>query len=443
MLIPGSGPRTPPSVETRRRWVGVAVLVAALLAAWLGVTKPDPFAHDETVEVIFDHVQSLAHVQRDVRAAGVNVGSIGQVRRVGEHAEVQLILHQHITIYRDATADLRPHTPFEGTAFIDLDPGHPGAGKLGSRPIPLSQTHVFVSAGEVLSTFTPPVRESFRQIVAELARALERPGQIGLSTALHNAPALAAQTALVARALRGPHGSELRSLIPAAAATVDALAGEDGQLRSAVHDARSTFAAVTADNGSALDRSLAALPGALDAAASGGRQASALLRQAGRAAAALGPALEAIPAPTTGLTALLRRATPSLQALPPVTDALTTTLTRLGRAAPALAPLFATMRPVGALSVSRLLPYLDSRSAYGLPIYLQLIAANTGFTGSLAPFLSPGAIGGVSGHGFYGTLTLPGTPAPPGLGGVVSCAAIARINPSAVAITRGLGLCYG
>ena len=155
----------------RRRLIGLAVLVAAVVGAWLGIAKPNPFRGTEVVRVMFDHVQGIALVQRDVRVAGVNVGTIGAVRRVGTHAEVDLLLHQRIPVYRDATAALMPHTPFEGTTFVDLDPGTPAAGRLGSAPIPRLQSSVFVSAGDVLSTFTAPVRRSFQVIVAELDRA--------------------------------------------------------------------------------------------------------------------------------------------------------------------------------------------------------------------------------------------------------------------------------
>src|SRR5205823_5062434 len=107
--------------------------------------------------------------------------------------------------------------------------------------IPLSQTHVFVSAGDVFSTFTQPVRHSFQVIVRELSRALSGQGHIGLSVALHNAPDLLRDTALVAPALRGPHQTELRTLIPSLSLTVSALAGQDGELQRAIHDARNTL----------------------------------------------------------------------------------------------------------------------------------------------------------------------------------------------------------
>jgi ABC-type transporter Mla subunit MlaD len=90
---------------------------------------------------------------------------------------------------------------------------------------------VFVSAGDVFSTFTAPVRRGFQVIFRELSRA--------------------------------PHENELRRLIPSLSSTVDALAGENGQLQSAVRNAARTLDAVTVGDAGPLDRSLATLPGTL------------------------------------------------------------------------------------------------------------------------------------------------------------------------------------
>jgi ABC-type transporter Mla subunit MlaD len=429
----------------RTRLIGAGVIAALIGGAWLGIVKPNPFATNQIVHAMFDHVQSIALVQRDVRVAGVNVGTIGEVRRVGDHADVELILHRRIPIYRDATAALRPHTPFEGTTFVDLYPGTPGAGPLGNAPIPLSHTNVFVSAGDVLSTFTAPVRHAFQVIVAQLSRALRRPGQVGLSTAIHNAPALLQQTSVVAPALRGPHQTELRSLIPSAAATVDALAGQNGELQSAVHNASRTFGAIAVDNAQPFDRSLTVLPSALANATTAGRELVGVLTQARVTAAALSPTLAAIPATTGPLGRLLRRADPTLRAVPPVIDAFAVTLTRLGEASPGLGRLFATLAPAAKLLDRSLIPFLQSRGTLGLPVYLQLMAATTGVTGVLSSFVRPNQrlIGGATGHALRGSLQGPFTLPFGALNSPVPCSAVAKLNPAAVSLAAEFGLCSG
>jgi ABC-type transporter Mla subunit MlaD len=425
----------------RRRLIGLAVLLAAIAAAWLAVAKPDPFSSTEVVHAMFDHVQGIALVQRDVRVAGVNVGTIGAVRRVGTHAEVDLLLHQRIPVYRDATAALRPHTPFEGTTFVDLNPGSPGAGALGKAPIPVSQTTVFVSAGDVLSTFTAPVRQSFQQIVAQLEIALEHPGQVGLSTAIRNAPALLHQTALVAPALRGPHQTELRTLIPSLSRTVDALAGQDGELRSEVQNVRRTLDAVAIDDAAPFDRSLRALPRALASAKTAGRDLVAVLARARETAAALSPVLGAIPPATKALTPVLDRARRVFPSVPPVVSEFAQSLQSLGNNGPALGRLFATLRSPARLLRHSLVPYFDARSKLGLPNYLQLMSATAGFTGALSSFVTGSQTPLAKGHALRGTLQGPFTLPLGALDSPLPCSAIARLNPAAVSVVEELGLC--
>ena len=426
----------------RRRLIGLAVLVAAVAISWLGIVKPDPFRRTEVVHVMFNHVQGIALVQRDVRVAGVNVGSIGAVRRVGTHAEVDLLLHQHIPVYHNAMAALRPHTPFEGTTFVDLNPGTPSAGPLGSAAIPLSQSSVFASAGDVLSTFTAPVRRSFQVIVHELNVALARPGQVGLSTAIHNAPALLQQTSQVAPALRGPHLSELRTLVPSVSRTVDALAGSSGQLQSVVHNASRTLDAVAVDNAIPFDSSLQRLPGALGAAAAAGRSLVGVLHSADDAASTLVPTLEAIPATTHALTPLIQRAGRTFPRVPPIVSDFAATLTNLAANGPALGRLFATLARPARLLRYELIPYLDSRSKLGLPTYIQLMGATAAFTGVLSSFATPTqTFGFATGHALRGTLEGPFTLPLGLLNSPIPCSAIAKLNPGAVTVAQQLGLC--
>lgn len=425
-----------------RRLIGLGILIAAVAGAWLGIAKPNPFRDRQVVHVLFDHVQGIALVQRDVRVAGVNVGSIGTVRRVGDHAEVDLLLDQHMPVYRNARAVLRPHTPFEGTTFIDLDPGHPGATLLGSSPIPLSQTTVFVSAGELFSTFTAPVRHGFQVIVRELSRGLGPPGQQGLSAALHNAPALLRQTSLVAPALRGPHASELRTLIPSLSSTVDALAGENGQLQSAVHNAARTLDAVAAGNAMPFDRSLAALPGTLADVSAAGGNLVAILRRADTTAGSLAGTFGQIPSTTGPLTLLFRRADPTLRTIPPVISDFSASLANLARAGPGLGRLFGTLAPVAGTLADSIVPFLNSRSRFGLPVYLQLLASVTGFTGTLSSFVNQmSSVLPVNGHALRGTLQAPITLPLGALGAPLPCAAIAGLNQSAAQVAQLLGLC--
>ena len=45
----------------------------------------------------------------------------------GDDVRVALVLDEDVTLHRDATAAMRPHTLFEGSNFVDLSPGSPSA----------------------------------------------------------------------------------------------------------------------------------------------------------------------------------------------------------------------------------------------------------------------------------------------------------------------------
>jgi hypothetical protein len=430
----------------RKRMLGIAVLLGTVLIAWLALVKPDPFASHETVQAMFDHVQGIALVQRDVRVAGVNVGTISTVKRVGVHAEVQLVLDQTIPVYKDATAALRPHTPFEGTAFIDLVPGTPGAGLLGDRPIPLTQTTVFVSAGDVLKTFTPPVRHGFQEIVGQLSVALGGQGQSGLRAAISNAPALLRDTTLVAPAVRGAglqRTSHFEHLLPALSSTVDALAGSSGELSAAAANASRTLSAITAQNAGPIARSLDLLPGALASAQAAGTRATAVIADARAASADLIPALRQVPRSTPAITSLLQRAAPVLAGSARPIDAFATALSDLRTGGPALGRVFDSLHLIAGRLLGGLVPTLDARTKLGQPTYLQLLAAVTGFTGVLSSYVSRAQVGGAfaTGHALRVTIQGPVT-LPLGLL-AIPCSAIAKLNTQAVPLVQALGLCSG
>ena len=92
-----------------------------------GRSKPNPFADRQTIWAEFDNVNGLGSIDRDIRVAGVNEGEIGEVARIGDDALVELEVDDDVVVHADAQVALRPHTLFEGSAFVDLHPGSPSA----------------------------------------------------------------------------------------------------------------------------------------------------------------------------------------------------------------------------------------------------------------------------------------------------------------------------
>jgi len=185
----------------------VLVTVAGLVLAYL---KPNPFNHTITVRAAFADASGIGVVGADVRMAGTPVGKITGVDRVGDHAVVTMQLDDSAgRIARDATAELRPQLTFEGTAFIDLRPGHARAAALGDQVIPLAQTRRYVPLDEALRFARPATRHDLRAMLEGLGSIMADPAPRGLQRALRAAPALVRALPIAARAAQGSTRREL------------------------------------------------------------------------------------------------------------------------------------------------------------------------------------------------------------------------------------------
>jgi phospholipid/cholesterol/gamma-HCH transport system substrate-binding protein len=76
----------------------------------------------------FDQVAGLS-VQGAIRVAGVKVGTVTAINLDGKRARVILSLPKDFIVYRDATAQLSS-IGILGEKYIELDPGHPEAGRM-------------------------------------------------------------------------------------------------------------------------------------------------------------------------------------------------------------------------------------------------------------------------------------------------------------------------
>ena len=185
--------------------------------------------------------------------------------RLGDDALVELEVNDEIVVHADAQVALRPHTLFEGSAFVDLHPGSPSAPVIGDGDtIPRPDTRVYVSFDEALRVLREPVRERLRELVEIGADATGDGAPESLQRTLRGAPELTRDLGPTARALQGSRGVELARAISGAAATVDELARREISLAPLAERANRTLAALDVDGAGPLDRALAALPGPLE-----------------------------------------------------------------------------------------------------------------------------------------------------------------------------------
>lgn len=423
--------------------IGAAVLAAAVAAIALAYTKPSLFASHKTVRAMFSSASGLGVTGRDVRMAGAVVGSISAVQRVGDHALLTLSLDPSVgTIHTDATAELRPHLPFEGTAYVQLDPGSPSAPPLGGRILPLSQTRVYVPLDKALRVFTPPTRAATQADAAQAARVLSGEGIAGVQQTLAGAPRLTATLAPAAAAAQGPHGTELASSIRGLSRTVTALASRQTQLEPLVHQAAGTLAALDTENGGPLDQTLAKFPSTLAAIETGSRALDGIVVRLDPLASQLEPSLAQLSPTLSAAEPLLIAAAPVLRDAPPLLDHLRLALDAGAGATPPTDAVLNALQPSLKLLDASLLPALLAPSPkLGLPSYLSFVNLFEGGGGASQPFQTPAQakmsgqpVGGHFMRFGFRFITGIGLPLPP-------CKLLDQVSPQLGALAAADGIC--
>jgi ABC-type transporter Mla subunit MlaD len=420
-----------PRVTDRRRALGAAMIAGTLVAVLLAWQRPDPFSGQRTVRALFSDAGGIAPVGAEVRMAGTPVGRVvGRERRSNAALVTMRLGGSAGTIGRDATADLRPRLLFEGTAYVDLTAGSPGAAPLGDGVLPLSQTHTYVSLSDALDLLGPAPARALAQDAHELRRTLSPRAAASLRGSTAVAPALARDLAATSRAALGPHAGDLRRAVAGASRTAVAVAGRHADLLATARGASTTAGALDTGGGGALAAALDRLPGTTSRLRDDGAALATTLTRlttlagAARAGAArLEPTLAAV-------QPLLREARPVVRAARPLVGELDASLRSARTAATPTRNAVDALAPTVALFTGGLLSALERKTSLGTPAYLAFLGLFEGGGGASRPF-SNGADNRGAGHfmrfGFR-FLTGVGAPVPP-------CTLLAQAN---AALATGL-----
>jgi virulence factor Mce-like protein len=416
------------------------VVLALLAVIALGVIKPDPFASYRIVRAQFADASGIGVVGADVRMAGTKVGEIAGVERTGDRALLTLHLDPSVgTIHADATAELRPHLAFEGTAYVDLDAGSADAPALGDAPIPLAHTRVYVPLDEALRVLNPPTRAATRATVRELWPVFAGAGRSGLQSTLRGAPGLMSTLAPAALAAQGPHGTELAGALHGLSRAVDALAARQAQLVPLTRAAAATFAALAPDGGAPLDRTLAELPPALAALDAGGRSLDGIIARLDPLSRELFPGLQALAPTLLKALPLVQAFAPALTHAAPLLADLRTALQAAAGAVPPARSVLANLDPSLSLLEHSLLPALHApTSKLHIPAYLAFLNLFAGGGGASRPFQTGHEFGAMGAGHFmrfgFRFISGVGFPAPP-------CALLSKVSPELAQALAGAGGC--
>ena len=421
-----------PRMTDRRRALGAVMLAGTLVAVLLAWQRPDPFSGQRTVRALFSDAGGIAPVGAEVRMAGTPVGRVvGRARR-GNAALVTMKLDGSAgPIGRDATAELRPRLLFEGTAYVDLTAGSPGAAPLGHDVLPLRQTHTYVSLSDALDLLGPAPARALGQDARELRRTLSPRAAASLRGSLASAPALARALAAASRAALGPHGNDLQRAAAGASRTAAAVAGQRAHLVALARDTSTTASALDTAGGAALTAALDRLPRTTARLRDGGAALATTLDRLTVLAGAARPGAARL-APTLAVVApLLREARPVARAARPLVADLGASLRSARVAAAPARRAIDALSPTVAIFTGGLLSALERRTSLGTPAYLAFLGLFEGGGGASRPF-SDGRDGRGAGHfmrfGFR-FLTGVGAPVPP-------CTLLAQAS---AALAAGLG----
>lgn len=441
-----------------RRLVGIAFLLIGGLILVVGVTKPKPFADEYVYWAEFDTAQGLGQIDRDIRVAGVKVGTMGEVVRDGDDVQVELIFEDDYTLHRDARVDMRPHTLFEGSNFVDVSPGSPSAPVLEpGATIPIEQTSNYVTLDEALRVLRPEIRTSLQDLAEVGSKTLKGDAVSGVQKTLRKAPALSKALAPAARAAQGSTRSELAGTIDGLSRTVDAVAEREGDLIPLTQRAGRTMAALTVDGGRALDAALVELPRALNELEATAPIATDLIDRLERLAVAITPALPELTLATRDAVPVLRRSIPVLLRATPIIEDARQLADRLGRAKGGLVEMFNLLPPT-LRKFDRALDVINMTTAHGAPAYRQLLAAFVGFDGIFSGYQTPSQNPGAPGHALriatyftpdsFADLGFPVSPrttpaASSFTGGIenVSCEEVREVSAKAADVVEREGLC--
>ena len=438
-----------------RRRAGFAALALLLVAIVIGVARPNPFADTESYWAVFDSAHGLGKIDRDIRIAGVKVGTVGEIERVGDDVRAELVVPAGVELHDDARAALRPHTLFEGSSFVDLEPGSPSAPKLDpGGEIPIERTSNYVTLDEALRVLQRRNRVNLRKLSAAAAEALAGESAAHLRRLLREVPDLMRPAGPAARALQGADRDELEGAIAGLARTVDAVAGAEEDLAPLVRGAARTSAGLTVDGGAPLDEAVRELPGALAEIETGAPALTDLVDRLDRLAGELNPQLTELPAALDALTPALASARPVLERGVDLVHDARLIARRLGLAAPEFSRMLGLIEdPL--VEFGGALDSFNTTSAFGAETTEQLVGGGfSGFAAAHAGFQTRANNSERPGHVQRAAVTF----SPDALTGILDqlgisanaaqaaageppCRAIERVSADAARALRGLGVC--
>jgi phospholipid/cholesterol/gamma-HCH transport system substrate-binding protein len=310
--------------------ITIVVVLALVVMSFTGSLASlfgGPAGH--TITAVFADAQQL-HSGDPVRIGGLTVGKVESISldRGARHSTVTMTVDSSAgPLYADATAAVDWRTALGSAFVVSLSRGTSSAGPLASGQISQSRTSDQVELEDITSIDQAGAKQGLQTMPGQLAQALG--DRNALATALQTLARISPSAAVGLDATRGQvPDSDLRKLISATSATVQALDTPFEDLRGAVAGGATTLG-TTAAHATDLRNTISQAPGVLADTSLTLRQLDTTLGLADPLIAhLLNPARQVAPTvsqlePTvTGADRLLRHATPLVNSLRPAVSSL-------------------------------------------------------------------------------------------------------------------------
>jgi phospholipid/cholesterol/gamma-HCH transport system substrate-binding protein len=241
---------------------GVIAIVVIALATFWGFTRFNPFSSPYELKATFHNVNNL-QPKSPVRIAGVNVGTVKEVKPLGggKGATVTMeIMDTGLPIHKDAELKIRPRIFLEGNFFVDIQPGSASTEVADSGyTVPVQQTATPVQLGDLLTALQSDTREDLRTLIFEYSvKGLGNGGAEAYNESLDHAAEAFKSSAIANDATLGERPHDLSNVLRGQQRLSAALASNPAILKDLVTQLNVTFAAFARED-SALRATIPAL----------------------------------------------------------------------------------------------------------------------------------------------------------------------------------------
>lgn len=319
-----------PGTPTNSVRLGALTAFIAAFAFYLAFAKGLPWSSEEyQLKAVFENAATLKK-NSPVRIAGVNVGKVTKVGRVGNAAEVTFtVADAGRPVHKDASLKIRPRLFLEGNFFLDVRPGSPSAPDVPSGgTIPITQTATAVQLDEILTSLQSESREDLQTVLEEFGTGLnheptpsEDKGQDedvqgkragdALNQAFRYGGRAGKGSAIVTEALQGTDPHDLSVMLAAQSKAFRALSSREAELKDLITNFSITTGALASESEN-LSESVRLLAPTLEDARSAFLHLNTAFPPLRAIARDLRPGVREIPATIAAARPWLRQANPLL-----------------------------------------------------------------------------------------------------------------------------------